>query len=371
MKNLKTIFCIVVCIPLLLSAQAKQFKLEGTLNGVASGKAVVSFFYTKNKIADKDTVEIKGGKFAFNGKTEAPVLASITILPQKLRISLFIEPGTVKINADINIKDKNGDLVSLAGNSKSNEYYKIVSSFYRSQIDSVYELYKNEKDDAKKTALYSTLESYQDKAREKGIEWVEKNLNSAVAAYFMIFNTNDNYLSFERLNKIINGFGPEAKASVYYEKVKKDFDDVAKIQPGKTAPDFTLLTPDGKPLSLSSFKGKYVLIDFWASWCIPCRQSFPKMKELYEKYKGSNFEILGVSDDSKKEAWLKALNDDKLTWPQVIDEFPEKYAPARVGTLYAVHFIPSTVLIDKEGKIIAKNLHDEELIKTLENILKK
>jgi peroxiredoxin len=338
---------------------------------VAAGKAAVSFFYTKDKPVEKDTVEIKAGKFVFNGRINAPALASITILPQKLRISLFVEPGVVKVNADIINKDKNGELIASVQNSKSNDYYRQINSFFRSKIDSVYELYRNEKDDAKKAALYSSLESYQDKAREKGIEWVEQNLNSAVAAYYMIFNTNDNYLSFERLAKIVNGFGAEAKASVYYEKVKKDFDDVAKIQPGKPAPDFTLLTPEGKPLSLSSFKGKYVLIDFWASWCIPCRQSFPKMKELYEKYKGSNFEILGVSDDSKKEAWIKALNDDKLTWPQVVDEFPEKYAPARVGTLYAVHFIPSTVLIDKEGKIAAKNLHDEELVKILDNILKK
>ena len=165
-------------------------------------------------------------------------------------------------------------------------------------------------------------------------------------------------------------WAPELNQAIIMKKIKNDYDAIALIQPGKTAPDFTLNTPEGKQLSLQSLRGRYLLVDFWASWCKPCRESFPKMKEIYSRFHGKGFEILGVSDDSKSEAWLKAIADDKLPWLHVIDEFPEKNKPARVGTLYATHYIPSTLLLDKEGKIVAKNLHAEELEKKLEELFK-
>lgn len=203
------------------------------------------------------------------------------------------------------------------------------------------------------------------------MEFVETHLNSPVSAYIMMFNTNDYNVDFKKLNKIFMGFGPLVKSSYYYKKIKAEFNGIKLIQPGKQAPDFTLNTPDNKPLTLSSLKGKYLLLDFWASWCQPCRQSFPQMKDIYKKYHDKGVEFLGISDDSKLDAWKKALADDQLPWLQVVDEFPEKYKPARVGTLYSVHYIPSTILLDKTGKIIAKNLHGDELEKMLNELLNK
>lgn len=113
-------------------------------------------------------------------------------------------------------------------------------------------------------------------------------------------------------------------------------------------------------------KGKYVLVDFWASWCGPCRTEMPNIVKTYEKYAGDDFEIVGVSFDSKKEAWTKSINEMKLTWPHMSDLKGWNCAAAK---LYAISGIPHTILFDRKGKIIARNLHGEELNLKLESLL--
>jgi peroxiredoxin len=135
---------------------------------------------------------------------------------------------------------------------------------------------------------------------------------------------------------------------------------------GQPAPDINLPTPDGKYLSLSTLKGKIVLIDFWASWCGPCRKEMPNVVKAYAKYKSKGFEIYGVSLDRDKERWMEAINTDGITWPQVSDLRQWESVAAR---LYNVQGIPYTVLLDKEGRIIAKNLRGEELDRKLSEVL--
>ncbi|HNA42394.1 MAG TPA: TlpA disulfide reductase family protein, partial [Saprospiraceae bacterium] len=135
---------------------------------------------------------------------------------------------------------------------------------------------------------------------------------------------------------------------------------------GLPAPDFTLETPDGKKVSLKDFKGKVVLIDFWASWCGPCRRENPNVVAMYNRYKDKGFEILGVSLDRSKEPWIKAIADDKLTWPHVSDL---KGWGSSAAALYGITSIPHTVLVDRDGRIVARQLRGEVLGKKLEEIL--
>ena len=138
---------------------------------------------------------------------------------------------------------------------------------------------------------------------------------------------------------------------------------------GSVAPDFTQNDPNDKPIKLSDFRGKYVLIDFWASWCGPCRQENPNVVRAYAQFKNKNFEILGVSLDNPnaKTAWLNAIEKDNLTWPQVSDLQGWKN---KVAVLYGVQSIPQNYLLDPKGVIIAKNLRGEELIRTLNKVIK-
>jgi peroxiredoxin len=135
---------------------------------------------------------------------------------------------------------------------------------------------------------------------------------------------------------------------------------------GQIAPEIDLPTPEGKNVKLSSFRGKYVLVDFWASWCGPCRKENPNVVKLYEKYKGEKFEILGVSLDKKKEDWIKAIQKDQLTWVHVSDL---KFWYSQAAEDYEVESIPATFLIDPNGVIIAKNLRGSSLEKQIGKLL--
>lgn len=148
--------------------------------------------------------------------------------------------------------------------------------------------------------------------------------------------------------------------------LKPRLDAIKQLMIGLPAPDFTLDSPDGKKISLKDFKGKVVLIDFWASWCGPCRRENPNVVAMYNRYKDKGFEILGVSLDRSKDPWVKAIADDKLTWPHVSDL---KGWSSSAAALYGITSIPHTVLVDREGRIIARQLRGEVLGRKLEEVL--
>lgn len=156
--------------------------------------------------------------------------------------------------------------------------------------------------------------------------------------------------------------------SRYYKSLAEKVKYYLPLQVGKYAPEIISSTPEGNTLRLSSFKGKYVLIDFWASWCAPCRAENPFTKMLYEKYRNKGFEVLGVSLDDQKSLWTGAIHKDGMSWPQVSDLAGMESAPANT---YMVQSIPYTVLVDREGKIVAKDLRGPALQSKLISIFGK
>ena len=186
---------------------------------------------------------------------------------------------------------------------------------------------------------------------------IDQNTDVEASAYmYRIYNSD---LPFEELEAGFNRYSEKVRNSFLAKDLSEELAARRATIPGAEAPDFTLNDPEGNPVTLSSLRGQYVIVDFWASWCKPCRAGMPAMKELYAKYHDKGLEIIGVSDDNDHDKWRQAIEQDQTPWIHVVDEFPEENKPARVGQLYAVHYIPSYFLLDKEGKVIGKMEHEE------------
>jgi thiol-disulfide isomerase/thioredoxin len=184
---------------------------------------------------------------------------------------------------------------------------------------------------------------------------ISKNLVSAEQMSPVLKNISKRFPNLQKIKKIAEAFQNELASPATGNLV------------GKQAPDFTLPTPEGKSLTLSTLKGKYVLVDFWASWCKPCRMENPNVVAAYQKYKDNNFTILGVSLDKSKDDWIKAIADDQLYWSHVSDL---KFWDSEVVPLYSIEGIPFNVLMDPEGKIIATDLRGPSLDQKLQEVLK-
>jgi peroxiredoxin len=212
---------------------------------------------------------------------------------------------------------------------------------------------------------YKVAQAEEEEVMRKFIADNPKSFMSLAALGSLNNSSSDPY----EIEKIYNTLSPELRATEGGVSFRQVLDIAKTTAIGSIAPDFTQADTTGKPVTLSSLRGKYVLIDFWASWCGPCRQENPNVVKVYNQYKARNFTIIGVSLDREdgKAAWLKAIKDDGLTWTQVSDL---KYWANQAGILYKVASIPQNYLLDPTGKIIAKNLRGADLEAKLAEVLK-
>lgn len=213
---------------------------------------------------------------------------------------------------------------------------------------------------------YLALEATAASAKTSALDFIRNSKSPVLSVYaissFQNHMNNIGLKGFSRAEIVdaVNEASAKFPAHAGLQTIKKS------LAPAK-APDFTQPDPSGKPVSLSSFKGKYVLVDFWASWCPPCRKDNPNVVKAYNEFKDKNFTILGVSLDQSKEAWLQAIQQDGLTWTHVSDL---KFWSNEAAALYGVQAIPANFLIDPQGNIVAQDLHGEEIAATLRRIIK-
>jgi len=224
---------------------------------------------------------------------------------------------------------------------------------------------------AQDKALNDSISKLKRPERLKWItEYIAANPSSVSGPYFLSeFLKFDYQTPMEQQEELMDKFTGAAKETKTYVAMAAVLQKKRKLKPGNTAPDFTLMQANGKKLKLAEMRGKYVLIDFWASWCVPCRKAIPHLKTVYAKYKSKGFEIISLSADQNQEAWKKALQQEKMPWLQVVDEFPEKFAPSVVGNLYEVKFLPFYVLLDKAGKILVYSGNEQEVEAQLDKVL--
>ncbi len=347
------------------SKDGEGFAINGTINGFDSGYVYLHRM-GDGRTENVDSMRTQDGKFNFKGKVDFPEMYAISFGDKRHIAMIFLENSNIELVAQYDSLDD----IKVKGSKSHDEWsqYEDELSPFDDKIRDLYKQYgeaQKNNDKALMDQLDSTYEPLMAE-RSKFVEnYIVSHNKSAIAPYILksIYYT----MELNELDSIFGLLDSSLEKSKYTQTLKKKIEILKSVAIGKVAPDFTLPDTSGTEVSLKSFRGKYLLVDFWASWCGPCRRENPNNVKLYKKYKNKGFEILGVSLDKKRDNWIKAIKDDGLTWPQVSDL---KYWQSEAGKLYGVSSIPYTVLLDKEGVIIAKGLRGEKLDEKVAELIK-
>jgi thiol-disulfide isomerase/thioredoxin len=382
----------------LVMAQQNQFSISGTLEG-KSGDYIYLRYADDNNTGKIDSSMITDGKFNFQGSLSGPTQATL-MMERKGRsfdkyAQLFIAPGKMKLSVPYN---NFGDGVQLTGSAVHSEWealqklkapvmaqLKPYSEAYNKANKVYSDAVKGKKDEATLALLKEeankakdAIDPFSAQIRKIDDQFMDKHPTSYVTAYLMRYSISRMSLTGaeERYNKLSEA----VKKTDLGTAIKEELDGLRMGSPGATAFQFTSKELRGTDLKLADFRGKYVLVDFWASWCVPCRKGNPHLLSLYSKYKGKGFEIIGVSDDdSNPEAWKKAVDQDKIdVWKHVLRGLKRVDGPAMfdrsssISDRYGIHTLPTKILIDPNGIIIGRfgggGENDEAMDKKLAEI---
>lgn len=315
------------------------------------------------KLIDSAVFNAKDSSYVLQGKSPEADFALLKIgdLQEML---IYLEPGLIEVTAEGN---KPKATYTLSG-TRNNNYLNLLNTYQAgyaaamAAFEQEYMMVQGAGEGQDMRVLEEKYKTMQANETQKLKEVIDQMDSSPVAIYAagMFFDKDAAFPFLDSLSARLSKQLPNDRyATLFLGQMEK----LRKFSIGQTAPDFTLTDLQGKNFSLSSLRGNYVLIDFWASWCGPCRQENPNVVATYKKYKNKSFKIIGVSLDRSEEPWKEAIKTDGLIWSHVWDK------AGQVAGEYAVEGIPSTFLLDKEGRIIAKNLRGDALENKLKEVL--
>ena len=282
-------------------------------------------------------------------------------------IPLFAEPGNISVDVDMN----NISEPLIVGSKTQSIYDAYTGSIavYDNQARELGKQYSEAKGNNDTARMFVIEDEYalvDTKKTEHLIDYAMVNNSSTVTAFIVLNNSYK--LELNELDSILNNFDPSIYTSEYVIKLKDYVGTLKKSSIGQPFIDFTLDNPQGKPTPLSSLlNGNYVLVDFWASWCGPCRIENPSLVAAFEKFHDKGFDIVGVSFDNNHDKWTEAIQSDNLSWAHISDLIGWD---SQAGKLYGIKSIPQNVLINPDGIIIDKNLHGDDLQNKLAELLK-
>lgn len=367
---------LIICAAAVLAASCtggKGYTVKGVITGdsekLVNGTAYIVNRDMKNPV--RDTAEVINGKFVFKGtvQTPEPFLLSIDGIPGF--VPFFLENTQVTINGVDTLLQ---EAVVTGGPTQTkinrlNAASEEIAEKYDAQ--ELIRVLRSDSSGEERDSALAAFNRYQDELSQLKDAMVAEDPMSEFSLYFTIQNSGYYYMDTDSLAALVAAYQalPQFEGNKFVAMMDEYLQDELKLGVGNKAPDFTLNTPDGKSVTLSEFypKNKVTMIDFWASWCGPCRAFNPTLVEIYKKYHKLGFDIIGVSLDRDHDAWVKGIKDDKLTWTHVSDL---KFWQSEVGQLYHVSFIPQNTFVDAEGNIIGRKVSEEDLESFLDEHLK-
>ena len=350
-----------------------SFQLKGTLSDSKAETLYLEKLGSSKQVIIDSVILDENGNFEFTNYT--PKIGFYRIKTNDKNFAMLVLDSADKVTITGSVKDL-GNTFKVEGSPETTIFieYNNLSKSRDIKLDSLNKAFQllmetNKMDSKRMDSLSAIFETpYNSIINQSNILMVDKiskntNMYSSIMAIQALDpdKYSDLYKSLDA--GLSKKFPKDKNVIMFHELVER----MLPTNVGQFAPEISLPSPDGKEIALSSLKGKLVLIDFWASWCGPCRKEMPNVVKIYSKFKNKGFEIYGVSLDQDKEKWMEAITKDGINWPQVSDL---KYWDNLAARIYNVQGIPYTVLIDKDGKIIAKNLRGQELEKKIAEVLK-